>query len=150
MLLPASGVFVERISSKFRRFQDVVLPTSGVFMERSASKFRRFGGTYCIQIQAFWWNVLHPNSGILVERTASNFNFFPPEDEGRTFLLNIGTLLPDCTAPYVIRRDIYSQRHENLEHVTGVKVCNSEFCFTSKSIFSIEAQYETSIVLRGL
>jgi len=45
---------------------------------------------------------------------------------------------------------IYSQRHENLKHVTGVQACSSEFCFTSNSIFSIEAQYGTSAVLRGL
>lgn len=28
---------------------------------------RRLGGTYCIKLQAFWWNVLHPTSGVLVE-----------------------------------------------------------------------------------
>ena len=141
---------MERISSKYRRFHgtccfqlqkfswNVLLPNSGVLVKPTASNFRRFGGTYCFQLQAFWWNVLLPAS-----------NFFP-EDEGRTFLLNIGTLLPDCTAPYVIRRDIYSQRHKNLKHVTGIQACNSEFCFTSKSIFSVEALYGTSVVLHGL
>ena len=127
LLLPTSDVLVK-----------VLLPTSDILVKRTASNFRRFGGTYCFQLQAFWWNVLLPTS-----------NFFP-EDEGRTFLLNSGTLLPDCTAPCVIRRDIYSQRHKNLKHVTCVKVCNSEFCFTSKSIFSIEALYGTSLVLRAL
>jgi hypothetical protein len=112
--------------------------TSDVLVERTAFSFRRFGGTYCFQHQMFWWNVLLPIS-----------TFFP-EDEGRTFLLNIGTLLPHCTAPRVIRRDIYSQRHEKLKHVTGIQACMFEFCFTSKSIFCIEAQYGASFVLRVL
>jgi hypothetical protein len=149
-LLPTSGVLVKRIASNFGRFGgtycfqlgafwwDVLFPISGILLESIALNFRRFGGTYCFQLQASWWNVLLLTS-----------TFFPG-DEGRTFLLNIGTLLPDCTAPYVTRHDIYSQRHEKLKHVTGVQACNSEVCFTSKSIFPIETQYGASIELRGL
>jgi uncharacterized membrane protein len=150
VLLPTLGVLVGRIASNLGRFGGtycsqfqafcwkVLLPILGVLVERIASNFSRFGGTYCFQLQASWWNVLLPTS-----------TFFPG-DEGRTFLLNIGILLSDYTAQYVIRHDIYSQRHKTLKHVAGVQACNSEVCFTSKSIFSIETQYGTSIVLRDL
>jgi hypothetical protein len=37
---------------------------------------RHFGGTYCIQPQAFWWNLLLPTSGFLVEFVASNYRRF--------------------------------------------------------------------------
>ena len=37
---------------------------------------RRFGGTYCVKLQAFWWDVLLPTSGDLVERTSSKFTHF--------------------------------------------------------------------------
>jgi hypothetical protein len=155
LLLPTSDVLVKRTSSKFTRFHgmccfqlqafwwdvllptsgvswNVFLPTSGVLVGRIASNFRRFMECIATNLRRF------------MERIASNFKFFP-EDEGRTFMLNIGTLLPDCTAPYVIRRDIYSQRHVKLKHVAGVQTYNSEVYFTSKSIFSIEAQNRTSV-----